>query len=111
MSVDAYENCFDRHLHPLSDPRKDLFDHVANLSLPQCLRFALLRFIAFAQLKFGDRAIFAIAFNFPVASETAAQNCQRRHDDGTVLDEAACILSKREFIEALRRLVAGSRTM
>jgi hypothetical protein len=54
MLVDAYEDCVDRHARPSSDSRKELFDHVASLPLPQSPRFTLLGFIAFAQLEFGN---------------------------------------------------------
>ncbi|MCY1359921.1 hypothetical protein D9M69_465230 [compost metagenome] len=86
MLVDAYEDCFDRHVYPLFDPRKELFDYVAGLPLPQRPRFALLRFIAFAQLEFGNRhrAILAIAIGLIVARETAAQDRQRSLDDGAM---------------------------
>lgn len=50
-------------MSPLSDSRKELFDYVASLTLPQCPRFALIRIIAFTQLELGNLhgAILAIA--------------------------------------------------
>lgn len=74
-------------MSPLSDSRKELFDHVAGLTLPQCPHFALLGIIAFAQLELGNRhgAILAIALRLLVVGETATQDRQRGLDDGAML--------------------------